>query len=100
MNLEENIYNELKYVFDPEIGVNIVDLGYVDHIEIVNESTVKISLVFLTDDLVQQDYICSGVEFAALSVEGINKVIVVKEAVKWNPNRLNEKIKRELIGIN
>lgn len=99
MNLEENIYNELKYVFDPEIGVNIVDLGYVDQIEI-NESTAEISLVFLTDDLVQQEYICSGVKFAAQSVEGINEVIVIKEAVKWNPNRLNEKMKKELIGIN
>lgn len=37
MNVKDRIYEELKYVFDPEIGVNIVDLGLVYDVEVTED---------------------------------------------------------------
>lgn len=101
MNVKDRIYEELKYVFDPEIGVNIVDLGLVYDVEVTEDGIARISLTFTTDDIKQQERLCVGVKFAVSSLGVMKDVeIIKKETVKWTTQMMNEELKKELIGIN
>lgn len=101
MNIKDRIYKELKYVFDPEIGANIVDLGLVYDVEVTKDGSARISLTFTTDDIIQQKRLCAGVKFAVSSLGIVKNVEVVKkETVKWTTQMMNEELKKDLIGIN
>lgn len=101
MNIEDRIYEELKYVFDPEIGVNIVDLGLVYDVKVSEDFVAHISLTFTTNDIDKQESLCAGVKFAVSSIDLIKDVDVLKvESVKWSAKRMNDDIKKDLIGIN
>lgn len=43
-SIEIEVYNELKSVIDPEIGVNIIDLGFVYKIEYSEEKGIQIEM--------------------------------------------------------
>lgn len=93
------IYHELKYVFDPETGVNIVDLGLIEKIETTGDGIVRIEMVFATDDSDIIKQICSGVVYAVSLVDGVKEVVITKAEKKdWTPGRMNEQVKRDLIG--
>ncbi|CEE01775.1 hypothetical protein BT1A1_1953 [Caldibacillus thermoamylovorans] len=101
MNVKDRIYEELKYVFDPEIGVNIVDLGLVYDVDVTEDGIARISLTFTTDDIKQQERLCAGVKFAVSSLGVMKDVeIIKKETVKWTTQMMNEELKKDLIGIN
>ena len=68
------IIDKLKEVYDPEISVNIYDLGLVYGIDIV-ESKCNITMT-LTSAFCPADYIIADVEGAVMSVPGIEDVRV------------------------
>ncbi len=91
------IIEKLSTVYDPEIPVNIWELGLVYDIEFTSPSEVIIHMTLtapgcpIADELVQQ------VHDAVMEVEGINAVTVnlVFEPM-WTPERMSETAKLEL----
>ncbi|WAA13303.1 metal-sulfur cluster assembly factor [Fervidibacillus halotolerans] len=100
MKIIERCYEELKYVFDPELAVNIVDLGLIDHIDLTDDHSVTVTMNVL-EHTKKDDIAClvKGVKYALRFVDGIEKVKVnIVSNPSWTPERMNEQMKKQLIG--
>lgn len=86
----------LKEVYDPELGVNIVDLGLVFDIRDQGDS-VFVQMTLTTPGCPMHDTIVGGVRRVLEEQLGINEVEV--ELVwepRWSPHMMSEEAKREL----
>ncbi|SRR5690554_2088510 len=80
--LRQEVINSLKVVHDPEIPVNIVDLGLVYDVDVRENGHVDITMTLTTMGCPVQDMIQTDAELAAMKVDGIESAAV--EFV-WSP---------------
>ena len=94
---EEQVLKMLKTVFDPEIPVNIYDLGLIYKIDIQDDGTCAIDMTLTAPSCPAADFLVEDIEQKVKSVEGITKVIVniVFEPV-WTKDMMSEEAKLEL----
>ena len=83
---EREIREALKQVIDPEVGVDIIDLGLVKEIQ-VNGNKVNIDLVLTTSGCPLVDYLQDQVRRAVMGIEGIDEVTVTILDEPWNWDR-------------
>ncbi|MCH4183339.1 MAG: iron-sulfur cluster assembly protein [Prevotella sp.] len=98
--IEERIVDVLKTVYDPEIPVNIWDLGMIYKIDVKDDSTVNIDMTFTAPSCPAADFILEDVRTKVESVEGItsaNVNLVFEPA--WDQSMMTEEAKEEL-GFN
>ncbi|UFJ41837.1 metal-sulfur cluster assembly factor [Brevibacillus humidisoli] len=99
MDLVEKVWSGLEEVIDPELEVNIVDLGLVYDIQADANHNVKVTMTMTIPECPLQDVIVSDVEKAIKRVPGVKNVEVnlVWEPA-WTPARMTdwaiEEIKR------
>jgi metal-sulfur cluster biosynthetic enzyme len=79
----------LKIVRDPEIPVNVVDLGLIYGLEVSPEGEVEVEMTLTSMGCPVQDMIKADAELACMKVEGVKKVSV--EFV-WSPPWTLEKM--------
>ena len=60
-NIEERIVDVLKTVYDPEIPVNIYDLGLIYKIDVKDDCSVEIDMTFTAPSCPAADYILEDV---------------------------------------
>lgn len=77
-----DVREKLKEVYDPEIGINIVDLGLIYGMEEIEEGTLQIEMTMTTPGCPAHDSISESVEWAAAQVFGVAMVGV---DVVWDP---------------
>lgn len=94
---EEHILQTLRGVNDPEVGVNIVDLGLVYSAEIQGEN-VRIVMTMTTPACPMHSYLTEEVREAILvqyeEVENVSVELVWDPP--WSPQMISEKGKRQL----
>jgi len=89
------IYNELKDVADPELGVSIIDIGLVDEISAEgSEASVTYHLTVPMCPPVMALYIGNEIKKKMLRVGGIEKV-VVKVTNHYYEKEINEMLAKE-----
>lgn len=76
LELREKVIGALKNVFDPEIPVNIYDLGLIYDIKIFPVNNVNIVMTLTSPSCPAAGQIPGDVEAKVRSVEGVNDVIV------------------------
>ena len=59
--IEEKIVDMLKTVFDPEIPVNVYDLGLIYKIDVAEEGEVSIDMTLTAPNCPAADFIMEGV---------------------------------------
>ena len=92
------IVENLKEVYDPEISVNVYDLGLIYNIDIV-ETTCNITMSLTSAFCPSADDIINDVRFATLAVKGINDVNVrVVFDPTWGPELMSDDAKL-MLGI-
>lgn len=86
----------LKTVFDPEIPVNVYDLGLIYKID-VNGKDVAIDMTLTAPGCPMADFIAEDVKQKVQSVKGVENVTVniVYDPV-WNKDMMSEEAKLEL----
>jgi FeS assembly SUF system protein len=97
MELEEAIVRMLKTVYDPEIPVNVYDLGLIYDVDIDDARRVVITMTLTAPACPAADYIVEDVQMKVESVPGIRSVevkLVFEPA--WHPDRMSEEAKLEL----
>ena len=95
--LEERIVDVLKTVYDPEIPVNIYDLGMIYKIDVQEDCTVELEMTFTAPNCPAADYILEDVRTKVESVEGIkgaNVNLVFEPA--WDQSMMSEEARVEL----
>ena len=96
MSIEKNIVLALKQVYDPEIPVNIYDLGLIYNISIEGgKATIKMTLTApncpLVDELLENTY------DAVMMVPGIDEVAIeLTFDPPWSKERMSEEALLEL----
>lgn len=89
--LVEKVRNNLKRVIDPELNINVVDLGLIYDISLRDEESVFITMTLTTPGCPLHDSIVGGVRYAVQEMEEIEIVDVqlVWEPA-WTPDRMTE----------
>jgi len=95
--LEERIVDVLKTVYDPEIPVDIYNLGMIYKIDVQDDGTVDMDMTFTAPNCPAADYILEDVRTKVESVEGIStaNVNLVFEPA-WDQSMMSEEARVEL----
>lgn len=97
-NKRELIVENLKKVYDPEISVNIYDLGLIYNIA-VTDSVCNIVMSLTSAFCPSADEIVEDVKYAVMSVGGISTVDVdITFTPTWGPELMSEDAKL-ILGI-
>ncbi|MGC5324146.1 metal-sulfur cluster assembly factor [Brevibacillus sp. SYSU BS000544] len=97
MHTNDQLKELLKSVIDPELGVNIVDLGLVYNIEqSENGEEVIVTMTLTTPGCPLHDSIVGGVK-SVLKSAGINLVTVdLVWAPAWSPDKMTDAARKQL----
>ena len=95
--LEERIVAVLKTVYDPEIPVNIFDLGMIYKIDVHEDASVELDMTFTAPNCPAADFILEDVRTKVESLEGVNGATVnlVFEPA-WDQSMMSEEARMEL----
>lgn len=97
LSLEEEIVGMLKTVYDPEIPVNIYDLGLIYDVDIDDDKNVTITMTLTAPNCPAADFILEDVRFKVESIKAVNNVIVnLTFEPEWNKDMLSEEAKLDL----
>ena len=93
---EERIHDALHDVIDPELGVNVVDLGLVYGISIEG-GRVTITMTLTTPHCPVAESMPGEVEMRVLSVPGIRDAVVdLVWDPPWDPSKMSDEARLEL----
>lgn len=97
MSLERDIILALKQVYDPEIPVNIYDLGLIYELRVDEEHNVYIQMTLTAPNCPMADYVVDQVREAVEDVPGVvsANIDLVFEPV-WDKSRMSEEALVEL----
>lgn len=97
MEIESDILSVLKNIYDPEIPVNIYDLGLIYEIDVEDDRNVEITMTLTAPNCPVADQLLEDVERQVSSVEGVAKAIVkLTFDPPWDENMLTDEAKLEL----
>lgn len=97
LQLEEKIVTMLKTVYDPEIPVNIYDLGLIYGVDIDDDNNVTVTMTLTAPNCPAADFILEDVRIKVESIQEIKNVIVnLTFEPEWNRDMLSEEAKLEL----
>ena len=97
LKIEERIIAMLKTVYDPEIPVNIYDLGLIYKIDLQDDGDVSIDMTLTAPNCPAADFIMEVVRQKVDSVEGVNSsVINLVFEPEWDKDMMSEEAKLEL----
>ena len=97
MNLERDIIRALRQVYDPEIPVNVYDLGLIYEIKVNEEHEVYVQMTLTAPNCPMADYVVEQVREAVKDVPGVVdlNIDLVFEPV-WDRSRMSEEALVEL----
>ncbi|PIF02761.1 MAG: FeS assembly SUF system protein [Paludibacter sp.] len=97
LELEEQIVKMLSTVFDPEIPVNIYDLGLIYRIEPKESGEVDIDMTLTAPNCPAVDFIVEDVVMKVNSIDGVTKTNVnIVFDPPWDHDMMSEEAKLEL----
>ena len=95
--LEYTIIDTLKNIFDPEIPVNIYDLGLIHKITITESNTVAIEMTLTTPGCPVAQTFPQMIQDSVEAIEAVKKVsMTLVWDPPWSTDRLSDAIKLEL----
>ena len=98
LEMQERVIEVLKTVFDPEIPVNIYDLGLIYRIELNEDNTeLSVDMTLTAPNCPAADFIVEDVRQKLETITGIEKVEVnLVFEPEWDKDMMNEEAKVEL----
>ena len=96
-DLKEKIISEIKKIYDPEIPVNIYELGHIYKIEVKDKSIVNIDMTLTSPNCPVAESLPKEVKDNILNVEGVSDVkLNLVWDPPWNKSKMSEAAKLEL----
>ena len=97
MDLKEKVIMEIKKIYDPEIPVNIYELGLIYDIKVNKENVVDIKMTLTTPNCPVAESLPKEVKDSVMQVEGIEKVdLDLVWDPPWDKSMMSEAAKLEL----
>jgi FeS assembly SUF system protein len=95
--IRQRVIEELQTVYDPEIPVNIYELGLIYDVEVDDDGAARIRMTLTTPMCPAAEELPPEVETKARSVEGVTSVqLDLVWDPPWNPSMMSEAAKLEL----
>ncbi|HRF85612.1 MAG TPA: iron-sulfur cluster assembly protein [Alloprevotella sp.] len=97
LQIEERIVEVLKTVYDPEIPVDIYNLGLIYRIDLHDDGTLDLDMTLTAPNCPAADFIMEDVRLKLAGTEGVTdvKVNLVFEP-EWEKDMMSEEAKLEL----
>lgn len=97
ISTEERIVKMLRTVFDPEIPVNIYDLGLIYKIDLEEDGMLNLDMTLTAPNCPAAEFIMEDVRMKLESVEGVKEVNVnLVFEPEWTKDMMSEEAKLEL----
>lgn len=94
--LVDRVRNALRVVIDPELGENIVDLGFVYGIA-VTDGDVRIVMTATTRGCPAADFLREGAMNAAMQASGVRSVdVTMTFDPPWTPSMIEPSVRASL----
>ncbi|EJW94376.1 FeS assembly SUF system protein [gut metagenome] len=95
--IEEKIVAMLKTVYDPEIPVNVYDLGLIYKIDVADGGEVAIDMTLTAPNCPAADFIMEDIRQKIESVEGVHSATInLVFEPEWDKDMMSEEAKLEL----
>ena len=95
---QETIYAALKHIYDPEVGINIVDMGLIYDLEMA-DNKVDLTMTLTSPACPAGPQILAQIDTQLKTLEGVDDVdIKVVWTPPWSPDMLTEEA-RDQLGI-
>ena len=96
MITQETVLEALTQIIDPEIGINIVDMGLIYGVDI-QDKTVDISMTLTSPGCPAGGQIVNGTQHVVKQLNGVDEVnINVVWTPRWTPDMMSDEAKDEL----
>jgi FeS assembly SUF system protein len=97
LQTEEAIVAALKTVYDPEIPVNVYDLGLIYRVDVDNEKNVHVDMTLTAPNCPAMDFIIEDIRMKVEAVDGVKSVQVnLIFEPEWNRDMMSDEAKLEL----
>ena len=95
--IEERIVEVLKTVYDPEIPVDIYNLGLIYRVELQDNGQLEVDMTLTAPNCTAADFIVEDVRLKLDGIEGVTeaKINLVFEP-EWDKDMMSEEAKLEL----
>lgn len=95
--IEEKVVKMLKTVFDPEIPVDIYNLGLIYNIDLDEAGNLQIDMTLTAPNCPAADFIVDDARIKLESIEGIKSVdIRIVFEPEWSKDMMSEEAKLDL----
>lgn len=95
--MRDTVIEKLKTIYDPEIPVNIYDLGLIYEVDVSDENDVTIQMTLTTPGCPVAGTFPHMIENAVRSLDDVNEVLVqLVWDPPWTQERMSEAAKLEL----
>ena len=96
MDLREQVIAEIRKIYDPEIPVNIYELGLIYDVKVKDDSA-KIIMTLTSPNCPVAESLPQDVKDSAMQVQGVEKVdLDLVFEPEWNKDMMSEAAKLEL----
>jgi len=97
LKIEERIVDVLKTVYDPEIPVDVYNLGLIYRIELGEDGALEVDMTLTAPNCPAADFIVEDVRLKLVGVEGVTDVRVnLVFEPEWDKDMMSEEAKLEL----
>ena len=97
MNLKDKVIAEIKKIYDPEIPVNIYELGLIYDIKIDAKNNVKVNMTLTTPNCPVAESLPKEVKDSIMEIKEVNKVdLDLVWDPPWDKSMMSEAAKLEL----
>lgn len=95
--VEEKVVAMLKTVYDPEIPVNVYDLGLIYKIDVSDNNEVTVDMTLTAPNCPAADFIMEDVRQKIESIDGVGSAIInLVFEPEWDKDMMSEEAKLEL----
>jgi len=97
MNIKDKVISEIKKIYDPEIPVNIYELGLIYDINVDEKNNVKINMTLTTPNCPVAESLPKEVQDSVKAIKEINNVdLKLVWEPPWDKSMMSEAAKLEL----
>ena len=94
---EDDIYDALSTVIDPEVGFNLVEMGLIYGVKIDEDGSVTVDMTLSTPSCPLHEMLTNWAKDAVMKVDGVESVkINLVFDPPWNPTMASDEVKKKL----
>ena len=97
LKIEEKIVDVLKTVYDPEIPVDVYNLGLIYRIELSDDGTLDVDMTLTAPNCPAADFIMEDVRQKVESIDGVTSATInLVFEPEWDKDMMSDEAKLEL----